>query len=161
EDDIVTVTAESPLLDERRIVTSTQPTEPAVPTARDPWAVLQNTPGVLVDRIDVGGRESGCSSSAPIVEVGVTVGRGFPGVDEMLATDMAVAGLAPSNLDFNAFSETPVEVLELGADPGAPAAPARLRPRRGVNEWRALASALGTGGGPGSGERERFDAWRA
>ena len=26
-----------------------------VPTARDPWAVLANTPGVLTDRIDVGG----------------------------------------------------------------------------------------------------------
>jgi hypothetical protein len=26
-----------------------------IPTARDPWAVLANTPGVLTDRIDVGG----------------------------------------------------------------------------------------------------------
>jgi hypothetical protein len=30
-----------------------------VPTARDPWAVLQATPGVLSDRINVGGNESG------------------------------------------------------------------------------------------------------
>ncbi len=29
------------------------------PTARDPWAVLQAAPGVLTDRINVGGNESG------------------------------------------------------------------------------------------------------
>lgn len=32
------------------------------PAARDPWAVLQKTPGVLVDRINVGGNESGQQS---------------------------------------------------------------------------------------------------
>jgi tetratricopeptide (TPR) repeat protein len=31
--------------------------------ARDPWAVLQSTPGVLTDRINVGGNESGQQSS--------------------------------------------------------------------------------------------------
>ncbi len=30
-----------------------------IPTARDPWAVLQTTPGVQTDRINVGGNESG------------------------------------------------------------------------------------------------------
>jgi hypothetical protein len=30
-----------------------------IPTARDPWAVLQSTPGVMTDRINVGGNESG------------------------------------------------------------------------------------------------------
>src|SRR6185295_1967448 len=33
-----------------------------IPTARDPWAVLQATPGVLTDRINVGGNESGQQS---------------------------------------------------------------------------------------------------
>jgi hypothetical protein len=33
-----------------------------IPTARDPWAVLQRTPGVLTDRINVGGNESGQQS---------------------------------------------------------------------------------------------------
>lgn len=34
-----------------------------IPTARDPWAVLQQTPGVLTDRINVGGNESGQQSA--------------------------------------------------------------------------------------------------
>lgn len=34
----------------------------AIPTSRDPWALLQKTPGVLTDRINVGGNESGQQS---------------------------------------------------------------------------------------------------
>lgn len=30
-----------------------------IPTARDPWTILQATPGVLIDRINVGGNERG------------------------------------------------------------------------------------------------------
>jgi hypothetical protein len=35
-----------------------------IPTARDPWAVLASTPGVLTDRINVGGLETGSKSSS-------------------------------------------------------------------------------------------------
>jgi Ca-activated chloride channel family protein len=61
-EEAITVTAESPLLDERRISTGatvSQAELEKIPTARDPWAVLQTTPGVLTDRINVGGNESG------------------------------------------------------------------------------------------------------
>ena len=34
-----------------------------IPTARDPWQILQSTPGVLTDRINVGGNESGQQSA--------------------------------------------------------------------------------------------------
>ncbi|HTG32247.1 MAG TPA: carboxypeptidase-like regulatory domain-containing protein [Thermoanaerobaculia bacterium] len=33
-----------------------------IPTARDPWVILQTTPGVVTDRINVGGNESGQQS---------------------------------------------------------------------------------------------------
>ncbi len=61
-EDTITVTAESPLLDERRLSMGAVATEvdlAEIPTARDPWAVLQSTPGVLVDRVNVGGNEGG------------------------------------------------------------------------------------------------------
>jgi Ca-activated chloride channel family protein len=56
---------ESPLLEERRISTDAtvaQSELEKIPTARDPWAVLQTNPGVLTDRINVGGNESGQQS---------------------------------------------------------------------------------------------------
>lgn len=59
-EDVITVTAESPLLDERRISTGatiTQTDLERIPTARDTFAVLQDTPGVLTDRIAVGNAE--------------------------------------------------------------------------------------------------------
>src|SRR5207244_3546345 len=59
------VTAASPLLDERRVVTGTTLTSTQlekVPTARDPWALLNQVPGVLLDRINVGGNESNCQA---------------------------------------------------------------------------------------------------
>jgi hypothetical protein len=34
-----------------------------VPTARDPWTILQATPGVLIDRVNIGGSESGQQST--------------------------------------------------------------------------------------------------
>jgi protein with von Willebrand factor-like domain len=62
----------SPLLDERRAGTGTSQPSRAdssaqselekVPAARDPWSVVQSTPGVVTDRINVGGNESGQQS---------------------------------------------------------------------------------------------------
>ena len=40
-----------------------QATAAQLPGARDPWAVLRSAPGVLTDRINVGGNESGQQSS--------------------------------------------------------------------------------------------------
>ncbi|MCM2270879.1 MAG: carboxypeptidase regulatory-like domain-containing protein, partial [Thermoanaerobaculia bacterium] len=62
----ITITAESPLLDSRKISTgaTVDKTElEKIPTARDPWVILQTTPGVLVDRVNVGGNESGQQST--------------------------------------------------------------------------------------------------
>jgi Ca-activated chloride channel family protein len=50
------------LLDERRISTGatvSQTELEKIPSARDPWAVLQGTPGALADRANAGGNESG------------------------------------------------------------------------------------------------------
>ncbi|MEJ2085263.1 MAG: carboxypeptidase-like regulatory domain-containing protein [Acidobacteriota bacterium] len=57
----ITVTAESPLLDERKLVTGTtlrQVELDKLPMARNPWAVLAQAPGVLISRVDVGDAES-------------------------------------------------------------------------------------------------------
>jgi Ca-activated chloride channel family protein len=64
-EDVITVTAESPLLDERRISTAATVSQTELeraPSSRDAWALLQGTPGVLSDRINVGGNEAGQQS---------------------------------------------------------------------------------------------------
>src|SRR5215470_2094377 len=64
-EDVITVTSESPLLDEKAIrtgATVSQTELQKIPTARDPWTVMQTTPGVLMDRVNVGGNNSGQQS---------------------------------------------------------------------------------------------------
>ncbi|HEY0350794.1 MAG TPA: VWA domain-containing protein, partial [Gemmatimonadales bacterium] len=53
-EECISVTAESALLDERRISTGatvSQTELEKIPSSRDPWSVLQSVPGVLTDRI--------------------------------------------------------------------------------------------------------------
>src|SRR5512135_1647986 len=62
----VTVTAPSPMLDPKEQGNNTtfgQAALDEIPTARDPWVLLQQVPGVNVDRVNVGGSASGQQSS--------------------------------------------------------------------------------------------------
>ena len=43
-------------------ITPSKATGAKIPAGRDPWAVMQNVPGVLTDRVNVGGNESGQQS---------------------------------------------------------------------------------------------------
>lgn len=60
-EEVIIVTSESPLLDERKVVAGhdvpAAVEEGQIPTARDPWQIVTETPGALHDRIDVGGNE--------------------------------------------------------------------------------------------------------
>jgi Ca-activated chloride channel family protein len=89
-EDVMTVTAESPLLDERRISTGatvSQTELDKIPSTRDPWAVLQTAPGVLTDRVNVGGNESGQQSVVWAVD-----GPVIPGMQSTL-TEAEAKGL--------------------------------------------------------------------
>jgi hypothetical protein len=67
-----------------------------IPTTRDPWAVLQSTPGVLTDRLNVGGNESGQQA-----------GYAGPGAKAVNAPKPAAPppASAPVYYDFDAFEE--------------------------------------------------------
>src|SRR5262249_8402431 len=65
-EETVTVTAQTPVVDTKRVGTSTTLTKDElnqVPNSRDPWAVLRTVPGVIVDRVNIAGNESGQQSS--------------------------------------------------------------------------------------------------
>lgn len=62
----IPATTATPLSDERSVSAGTATTQAElekIPTARDPWAILQEAPGVKKDRIQVGGNESGQQST--------------------------------------------------------------------------------------------------
>jgi len=136
-EDVITVTAESPLLDERRISTgaTVSSTElEKIPTARDPWAILQTTPGVLTDRINVGGNESGQQSQ--YVGPGASMDQAVWSVDGVVITDMAALGSSPGYYDFDAFEE--MQVTTGGSDTSIATGGVVLNmvTKRGTNQWR-------------------------
>jgi hypothetical protein len=136
-EDVITVTAESPLLDERRIGTgaTVNATElEKIPTARDPWAILQTTPGVLTDRINVGGNESGQQSlyTGP----GSMGGQSVWSVDGVVITDMAALGSSPAYYDFDAFEEMQVTTGGSDTTMATPGVTLNMVTKRGTNEWR-------------------------
>ena len=135
-EETITVTAESPLLDERKITQGTSISEvelEKIPTARDPWALLNQTPGVQVDRINVGGNESGQQS--------VFVGRGANSdsntwaVDGVDITDMAALA-SPTYFDFDAFEELQLTTGGSDVTIASSGVTVNVVTKRGTNEWR-------------------------
>jgi hypothetical protein len=136
-EDVITVLGETPLLDERRISTGatvSQTELEKIPTARDPWAVLQTTPGVLTDRINVGGNESGQQSQ--YVGPGSGGDQAIWAVDGVVITDMAALGSSPAYYDFDSFEE--MQVTTGGSDSTISTGGVVLNmvTKRGTNEWR-------------------------
>ncbi len=135
--DVITITGESPLLDTRKIATgaTVDKTElEKIPSARDPWVILQTTPGVLVDRVNVGGNESGQQSTY--------VGNGDDGrnsswaVDGVEITDVGAIGSSSSYYDFDAFEEINVSTGGSDAASRTGGVGINMVTKRGTNEWR-------------------------
>ena len=80
----------------------------SLPSARNPWTVLSMVPGMMMDRQDVGGAESGQQSgfSAQGSADSDTVWN----VDGINTTDLAEPGASTSYLDVNAYEEMQVTV---------------------------------------------------
>jgi hypothetical protein len=143
-EDIV-VTGESPLLDTRKTGTSTVATRVEldnVPTARDPWVILQTVPGVQIDRVNVGGSESGQQSSY--------AGKGAYGdqntwnVDGVNITDMAAIGYSPTYYDFDSFAEMNVVIGGSDASVQTPGVQLNMVTKRGTNDVHGSARVIGT-----------------
>src|ERR1700730_17260799 len=142
-EDVITVTAESPLLDERKISTGAtinQTELQKIPTSRDPWTVLSTTPGVQVDRINVGGNESG--QQAQYVGPGSTGANSIWSVDGVVITDMAALGSSPSYYDFDAFQEMQITTGGTDSTIATGGVVLNLVTKRGTNEWRGSARHL-------------------
>ena len=114
----VEVTAETPVIDPKKMTTSTNVTNEQlqeIPSSRDPWVVLQTVPGIIVDRVNVGGAESGQQSGYQAKGSGG--GENTWSIDGIQITDMAATGASPTYYDFDMFQE--MNVTTGGADLGA------------------------------------------
>lgn len=102
----VTVTAATPVVTPKRTQithTATYDMLQSLPSARDPWVVLQMLPSVLIDRENVGGSESGQQSG--FVSKGETTDEWV--MDGIQITDLSSIS-SPTYFDFDMFEEISV-----------------------------------------------------
>ena len=142
-EEVITVTSESPLLDERKVskgTTISQIELEKIPTARDPWAIVTQTPGVLSDRINVGGSESG--QQAVFTAPAATDDENSFAVDGVVITDMAAVGSSPTYYDFDQFEEIQVSTGGTDIEKISSGASLNLVTKRGSNNPRGSARYL-------------------
>ncbi len=108
----ITVTAASPVVDPKKTTTAMSVNKEemqSLPTARDPWVVMQLAPAVMLDRENVGGNESG--QQASFLAKGDMSNNGYVGSDNLWAvdgidiTDPAALGGSALYYDFDMFEE--------------------------------------------------------
>ena len=138
--EVITVTAESPLLDERKLAAGTSVTQielESIPTSRDPWSLVTQTPGVVTDRINVGGNESG--QQANFRAPGVADDENDFMVDGVQITDMAAIGSSSTYFDFDQFTEMQFATGGTDITKATAGVSVNLVTKRGTNEFRGSA----------------------
>ena len=134
------VVADTPVVDTRKLgneTTFNSEYMEEVPSGRDPWTMIEQTPGVDNDRINIAGSEGGQQTNF------FARGDGFASntwrYDGVTAEDNAALG-ATTYYDFDAFEE--VQITSGGADAsiGKSGVVVNIVTKRGGNKWEANVS---------------------
>jgi hypothetical protein len=131
----MTIRGEAAILDPRKVTTGaviSQVELKEIPSARDPWVILQTVPGVLTDRLNIGGDQSGQQSS--YYGKGSIVTNNVWNLDGVNITDMAATGSTGTYYDFDSFEE--INATTGGADitQMTPGVQLNLVTKRGTND---------------------------
>ncbi|MCA1652469.1 MAG: carboxypeptidase-like regulatory domain-containing protein [Acidobacteria bacterium] len=105
----VDVTSDSPVVDIKKSTVATNVSLEElqnIPSSRDPWVVMQTVPGIIVDRVNVGGAESGQQSNYQAK--GASGSENTWNMDGIPITDMAATGATPTYYDIDMFQEAKV-----------------------------------------------------
>jgi hypothetical protein len=133
----VTVTGESPVVD----VTSTKTATnydykelASIPSARDMWAILAESPGITMSRIDVGGSAAGTQSGYRTYDA--QGGQNRVMIDGLVTTEGS--GAIGVYVDYGAFEEVTAGTAGHGADMGQPGVQTQMMIKSGGNEYHGL-----------------------
>jgi hypothetical protein len=133
----ITVSGESPIVDSKAMGTATNFTQAEldkIPTSRDPWALLRTVPGVMVDRVNIAGNETGQQSN--LQSKGTRPADTVWTLDGVVVTDMASIGLSPAYFNYDNFEE--IQISTTGQDIKQPTGGVGLNfvLKRGTNAYR-------------------------
>jgi hypothetical protein len=100
----VIVTAPSPMVDARQTGVATNFTADElakIPSSRDPFSLMRSVPGVLVDRVNIGGNETGQQSN--FTSKGTRPQDAVWTMDGVAITDMTLTGSSPTYFNYDNF----------------------------------------------------------
>jgi hypothetical protein len=131
--------AQAPIVDPRTTGTSTNFTLPElqrIPTSRDPFAIIRTVPGVLVDRVNIAGNETG--QQAAVLAKGTRPADTVWTVDGVVITDLASSGVSPIYYNQDNFEE--IHVSTAGQDIRQPTGGLGVNfvVRRGTNDFHGV-----------------------
>jgi hypothetical protein len=133
----ITVSVPAPILDATAMGTSTTFSRDeltSIPTSRDPFALLRSVPGVLLDRVNIGGNETGQAPS--MVSKGTRPQDTVWTLDGVVITDMAVGGATPTYFNFDNFEEIQVSTAGQDIKQQTGGLGINLIAKRGTNQFR-------------------------
>jgi hypothetical protein len=106
----IEVISSAPVIDYRKTTAATNITQEALqslPTARDPWVMLEKTPGLALDTANVGGNGSGQQSGWD--SRGEGMGNSQWNMDGVELTDPTSPGSSGTYYDFDMFEEMQIQ----------------------------------------------------
>jgi hypothetical protein len=116
-EETVTVTGEAPVVDTKSSTIGTNFTIEMlqkIPSARDPWVLMEMTPGMVMSDQNVGGSRSGQQTSG--YAYGSQRGQTSYNIDGLNMTDAAANGASAMYYDFDSFEEIQIETGAHSAD---------------------------------------------
>ncbi|MCI0411786.1 TonB-dependent receptor plug domain-containing protein [bacterium] len=136
-----TVIGETPVVDTKKTGTSDTYNREyldEVPSARDPWTIIDQTAGIDSDRYNVAGSESGQQSN--FVARGGSDDNTVWNYDGVNAGDPTSLGGSPTYFDFDAFEELQISTGGNDASIGTSGVVVNIVTKRGGNQWEGNAS---------------------
>ena len=133
----VTVTGETPLVDLRDTSKTSRFTQEAlqsIPSARDPWVIIEQSAGVAMDRQNVGGSASGQQSN--FVARGASMAQQKWNLDGVDITDLSATGGSPIYFDFDSFEEMQISTGGADVTMSAPGVAVNLVTKSGTDKFR-------------------------
>lgn len=135
--EVVSVAAEAPLLDPRRVATGeTLSAEDllAIPSSRSMWDTIRQTPGVLIDRVNIAGAENAQQST--VAGPGTVMQQNAWSIDGVLVSEPNTSGSSAVFFDLEAVEE--VQITTGGSDIALATGgvSTNLVTRRGTDQWR-------------------------
>jgi hypothetical protein len=113
-EETVTVTGASPVVDTQSTTLSasfTRDTLENIPNARDPWVIIEQTPGMIMSGANVGGNLSGQQTS--FSAAGSSSNQQW-NINGAVISDIASGNSSPGYYDFDSFEE--IQITTAGAD---------------------------------------------